>query len=490
MKNALILYPHQLFPVDQLPEVQTVVVVEEPILFGLDQHAPQKFHKQKIILHRASLRRYVEEILWPAGMQVDYVELDVFANSGDVLERVKSFDHVYIFDPVDEVLTQRLLQARRERKDGPPVDFLPNPNFYLKEQEVREYFGNQHKAFAGFYQWQRERFNILIGSDYKPEGGKWMFDVEAHTLPKGQVLPSFAAFGDNKHVHEAVKWADEHFPDHPGGTDFIWPTSHSEAAIWLKDFVDNRLDNFAKYQDAMDSDAPWLFHSALSASINTGLLSPQQVVEAALARHAAKPVDIKNLENFVRQILGWREFVRGQYLTHGSTMRAHNEFKNLRRMTPAWFEGSLGIPPFDNIVHKLHKHAYAHQAERVTIAAGLMLIAEIHPEDIQRWFNELLIDSYEWVLLPNLYSISQFTDPDSKIAIGPSNNLLEMSNYDRGEWSDVWDGLYWRFIEKHKETFKHNSRMRAVVQRLDRLDSDRKRIIGYRADDFLKEFTR
>lgn len=490
MKNALILYPHQLFPIDQLPDVHTIVVVEEPLFFGVDQEHQIKLHKQKLILHRAGMQRYVEEVLWPAKYEVDYIELDVFMKSEDVLDRVKNFDHIYIFDPVDEALTERLLQARRERENGPPVEFLPSPNFYLKEQEVREYLSGHHKSFESFYQWQRERFNILIGEDYKPIGGKWILESKKPSkLEDGQTLPSFAVFGDNKHVHSAVKWANEHFPDNPGSTDFIWPTNHDEATTWLEDFIENRLDYFGLYQDMIDSKAPWLFHSGLSSSLNVGLLSPAEVVEAALRRHEKRPVDLANLEAFIRQVLGWREYTRGLYVMNGATMRTDESLKHQRRLTDAWYDGSLGIPPFDDLVQKLGGHGYAHSIERLLIAGNLMVLAEIHPEDVTRWFSQLFIDSYEWITLPNIYALTQFNDASSAVAINPSNTLLQVSDYERGEWSNVWDGLYWRFIEKHKDQLKHNPRMRSVVQRLERLDPDQRRIIHYRAEDFLNNFT-
>lgn len=490
MKNALILYPHQLFPIDELPDVHTVVVVEEPLFFGVDQENQIKLHKQKLILHRASLRRYVEETLWPAKYEVDYVELDVFMKSGDILDKVKNFDHIYIFDPVDEVLTERLLQARRERESGPPVEFLPSPNFYLKEQEAREYLGGHHKSFESFYQWQRERFNILIGENYKPVGGKWILESKkTGKLEPDQTLPSFAVFGDNKHVHDAVKWVNEHFPDNPGSTDFIWPSNHDEATTWLEDFIENRLDHFGLYEDLIDSKAPWLFHSGLSSSLNIGLLSPTEVVEAALYRHEKRPVDLPNLEAFIRQVLGWREYTRGLYVMDGATMRADETLKHQRRLTAAWYDGSLGIPPFDDLAKKLSSHGYAHSVERLMIAGNLMVLAEIHPEDVRRWFSQLFIDSYEWVMLPNVYALTQFNDASSTVSINPSNAVLQLSDYERGEWSNVWDGLYWRFVEKHQDEFKHNPSMRTVVQRLERLDPDQRRIIHYRAEDFLNNFT-
>jgi deoxyribodipyrimidine photolyase-related protein len=495
MKSALILYPHQLYAVETFPEVQGIFLVEDPLYFGVDQQHPSNLHKQKLILHRASMRRYVEEVLWPAGYDVEYLELDVLMTSADILDRAHKYDQLYVFDPVDEVLAKRLLQARRENPNAPPLEFLSNPNFYLKGSDAHQFFGENHKAlFAEFYQWQRERFDILIGEDYKPLGGRWTFETtKQQRLPEGTPLPSFQAFGSNKFVDEAVDYVEKRFADNPGSTDFIWPTNHTEAAAWLQDFVETRLEHYSQYQDAVDSQAPWLYHSALAASLNIGLLSPQQVVTAALHQHAKQPVPIESLESFIRQTLGWREFIRGLYLSQAMTMRSRNVFKNQRKLTLDWYHGTLGLPPFDNLIRKVQQHAYVHHAERAIIAANLMVLAEIRPDEIQRWFSELFIDAYDWDTVPTLYALTQFVDSGNPIpmaSITPSNYLLEISNYERGDWADVWDGLFWRFVETHRSLLSHHSQTRVIVQRLDRLDADRKRIIGYRAEDFLKQFTR
>ena len=258
MKSALILYPHQLFTPDKLPEVDTVFLVEEPLLFGVDQEFRQKLHKQKLILFRASMRRYAEEVLWPAGRKVEYIELDVFMQTKDLLTKVKKFDRTIMFDPSNEILTTRLLQARREMgEEATAIEFLASPHFYLKEQEVRQYFAERHlHAFDEFYQWQRERFNILI-EDYKPVGGAWMLDAKSATST--EQLPSFAAFGDNKWVQESIQYVRKHFDDNPGSDDCIWPTSHTEAATWLHDFVEHRLDGFATHAEQIDRHAPGYF---------------------------------------------------------------------------------------------------------------------------------------------------------------------------------------------------------------------------------------
>lgn len=494
MKTVLVLYPHQLYPTDALPDVDTVLLIEEPLYFGVDQTYPLRLHKQKLILHRASMRRYVREVLWPAEYTVEYIELDPVLTTDDVMQRVSGYDQAYIFDLVDDVLTQRLLRSRRTQAPDTSLELLQSSNFYLGDKEVRDYIDSKEKhLFADFYQWQRERHNVLLNKHYKPEGGKWSFDHEnRERLPKGHTPPSFAVYGDNEYVKEATAWVEQHFPDNPGSTDFIWPTNHTEATAWLDEFIEQRLEDFGTYEDAIDNEHPWLYHSVLTPALNIGLLSPRQVVDAALERHAKQPVRLASLEGFVRQVLGWREYMRGQYVVNGGWMRNQNTFDHQRRFTDAWYDGTTGIVPFDDVVHKLNQHGYAHHIERLMIAGNLMALCEIHPDEVYGWFSELHIDAYDWVMVPNIYGMSQFADGGSmttKPYISSSNYLLKMSHYQKGEWADVWDGLYWRFIEKHRERLSKNPRMRMIAAQLDRIDSDRRRIISYRAEDFLKKYT-
>ncbi len=493
MKSALILYPHQLFTLEQLPGVDAVLMVEDPLYFGIDRQQPIKLHKQKLILHRASMRRYVEEVLWPAGLEVDYVELDGLLTSEDIFERARKFEQLYIFDPVDDVLTKRLLEARRADNSVSSFEFLPSPNFYLKNQEIQSYFSEKHEhVFEDFYQWQRERFNVLIGEDYKPLGGEWIINQQSVKLETNAQLPSFGVYGNNKFVEEAIEYVEKHFPDNPGDTDFVWPTNHQEALQWLDNFIEHRLEHFSEYQLSIDSKAMWLYHSALSACLNVGLLSPQEVVDRAVHKHGKKPVPLASLESFVRGVLGWREFVRATYLVQGRSMRTGNDLKHQRRLTPEWYQGATGIAPFDDLIHKLRSHAYANQGERQLVATNLMILCEIHPQDIHHFFDQLFIDSYDWVTTPNLYRATSFITRNASVGEVPicaSNKILEISNYVKGDWCDVWDGLYWRFIDAHKDTLKQMPSMRSHVQELEKLDPDHRRIVGYRADDFINNFT-
>ena len=492
-KNVLLIYPHQLYPAEQLPkDVDRVFVIEDPLMFGRDPQYPLYLHKQKLVLHRASMRRYVEEVLWPAGYQVEYIEFHHMNETGDIVNKLVNAEQVEYFDPTDDVLGRRLVEALEGLESKPVVRQIESPNFYLTREEVKSFFAKKDKAnFNNFYQWQRERFNILINQEtYKPLGGKLSFDSESRKrLPKEHSLPTFQVFGSNKFVDEAKQYISKHFPDNPGNLeDFPWPTNHDEAYSWLEEFVENRLDDFGPYQDAMDGDAPWVYHSALSPVMNIGLLSPTEVVDRAIRRNSEREVPIASLEAFVRQVIGWREYTRGLYVDRHVALRTANTFDHQRHLTNEWYLGNTGIQPLDDVIKKILTRGYAHNIERLMIVGNVMFMCEINPQEIYRWFMEMFVDSYDWTIVPNVYSIGE-GGAGVKPNVSSSNYILSMSHYDKDLWCDVWDGLYWGFVEKNRDVFAKNQHTRLMVQQLDKLQDNRKRIISYRAEDFLREKT-
>lgn len=494
IQSALLLYPHQLFATEHLPKVDIVYVIEDPLFFGTDAEYPIAFHKQKLILHRASMRRYVEEQLWANEIDVEYIELADVQHSGEVLSHAQKAGAqlVYMFDVCDWALEQRLQEALANNVASPfELRVLPSPSFMLKKGEVEEFFaGKANHAFAPFYQWQRERFNILIDKKYKPVGGKWSFDADNRKkLPADLQVPGFASFGDNDYVKEATKWVEKRFPNNPGdAASFIWPTNHKEAASWLNDFLQHRLEQFGPYEDAIDGQAMLLYHSGISAPLNCGLLTPVQVVDNTLSHHEKAPIDLPSLEGFIRQIIGWREYIRGLYVTQGTKMRSSNALGKERALSAAWWDGTTGLPPVDDVITKVQKHAYAHHIERLMIMGNSMLLCDIHPDDVYAWFMSMFIDAYDWVMVPNVYGMSQFSDLGSMVTkpyISGSNYILSMSNYQKDDWCDVWDGLFWGFVERHQDLLAKNPRTSMMVKNLKRLNDDRRRIIAYRAKDFL-----
>ena len=494
IQSALLLYPNQLFAPEHLPEVDLIYVVEEPLFFGTDSQYPISLHKQKLVLHRASMRRYVEEVLWQNDLNVEYIELNDIEFTADVLVRAQQAgaEQVFVFDPTDHAIDARLKKALDDGVETPfELRVLPTPSFLLKHTEVRDYFAEKtHHKFADFYQWQRERFNILIDKNYKPVGGKWSYDVENRKpLPKGLAVPGFNGFGDNKYVEEAISWVGKHFGDNPGSLEnFFWPTSHEEAQKWLDEFFVERFENFGAYEDAIDGPGTFLYHSGISTTLNIGLLTPKQVVDAALAYHEKTPLNLPSLEGFIRQVIGWREYVRGLYVTQHVPMRTSNGLNQNRMLSSQWWDGTTGIPPLDDVIAKVNSHAYAHHIERLMIVGNLMLLCEIKPEEVYKWFASLFIDAYDWVMVPNVYGMSQFSDLGSMVTkpyISGSNYILTMSHYDKDIWCDVWDGLYWGFVDRNKELLAKNPRTSMMVKQLSKISADRRRIIGYRAQDFL-----
>lgn len=497
-KSVLILYPNQLFAVEFLPkEVDQIVLVEDPLMFGTDKTYEMFFHKQKLVLHRATMRRYVKEALWPAGYEVEYVEFHELSDSSDIVNHIAHAENVFHFDLVDDVLQRRLQTTVEGLAHKPQINQLESPNFFLTHDEVKTFFKDKKKAqFTPFYQWQRERFNILMNkSTYKPLGGKLSFDTENRKrLPKDHKLPTFQVYGANEYVEEAKQYVQKNFSDNPGSIEnFPWPTNYHEASAWLDQFLAHRLSNFGPYEDAIDGEAPWVYHSALSPIINIGLLSPVEVVHRAVEyfeKHDDVP--LASIEGFVRQILGWREYMRGMYVDRHVQLRSSNSFGHNRRLTNDWYYGTTGIPPVDDVIKKTLDRGYAHHIERLMIMGNIMFLCDFHPDEVYRWFMEMYIDAYDWVMVPNVYGMSQYSDGGSMVTkpyVSSSNYILKMSHYKKDDWCDIWDGLYWRFIEKNKEKLTHNPRMKIVINQLDRMSEDRRRVIGYRAEDFLNNKT-
>ena len=500
MGTALILYPNQLFDVELLPKAQRVYMVEEPLLFGTDSQFPLKYHKQKLVLHRASMRRYAEEVLWPNGFEVEYIECtaDVVTDTAIVKAAFDGASEIVVFDPCDHVLSARIKLAAGALEVHVPIRWLENPNFYLRSTDVVEYFaGSEQHSFEEFYQWQRERFDVLIDKDYHPYGGKWTMDTKTkHKLPVDVQLPGMASYGNNPHVVEAVQYVESKFSSNPGRLDtFMWPTNRQESLAWMQEFFRGRLSGYSELQDTIDARGVWLYHSALSPMMNCGFLSSREVVEAALeyGASAKTPPSLESLEGFIRQILGFREYNRGIYMAHGIDLQTKNALGNHRSLTSAWYDANTGIPPLDDVLNKANNFGYAHQSERLSVVGNMMLLSEIDPAQAYAWFMTHFLDSYAWACMPNVYGMSQFADGGlyhGKPNLVASNYVLSLSSYTKDRWCDVWDGLYWKFVDTHRIMLKKQLRMGpALVVRYDQMDPARKRIIGYRAQDFLDTCT-
>ena len=222
--------------------------------------------------------------------------------------------------------------------------------------------------------------------------------------------------------------------------------------------------------------------------INVGLLSPKYIINETINFYKINKIPINSCEGFIRQIIGWREFIRGIYTVKGSYERTKNYWGFKRKIPSSFYNGKTGIDPVDDSINKVINSAYTHHIERLMILGNFMLLCEFDPDEVYKWFMELFIDSYDWVMVPNVYGMSQFADGglmSTKPYISGSSYILKMSNYKKGDWCVIWDSLFWNFIKNQKEFFIRNPRMRMLVNSYDKMDTNKKNNLNITAKSFL-----
>lgn len=465
---AALVYPHQLW--ENNPAVigsRIVVLVEDPLFFS-----QYNFHAQKLILHRASMTEF-SAYCHRLGKQVHRIEAHQLVDTCEIGTSLKNLNisRALGIDPTDVWLKDRVDQGCRAANVA--IEWLEDPAFLTPAKVMQSWTENrQHFHFTEFYREQRKRLGVLLDSQGKPLGGKWTFDTENRKrLPRDIAVPAISRPIIKASVVEAQQYVAKNFPNALGqGQAFNYAVTHEDARFWLNEFVASRLAAFGDYEDAISASEVYLFHSLLTPMLNIGLLTPQQVVDAVLAHRDEVPLN--SLEGFIRQVIGWREFVRLVYVHAGIRQRTRNFWGLSQKLPASFYSGTTGIAPFDASVERTLKHAYCHHIERLMILGNFMLLCDIAPDVVYQWFMEMFIDSYDWVMVPNVYGMSQHADGGlmtTKPYISGSSYILKMSDYPKGPWTAIWDGLYWRFIHRQREFFRQNPRMRVMVGQLDRM---------------------
>ncbi|MEC5192612.1 MULTISPECIES: cryptochrome/photolyase family protein [unclassified Arthrobacter] len=489
--------PHQLFDQHLEAAGDTVfVLIEHDLLFR--QYA---FHSHKLVLHRASIARFARR-LGEHGYEVEVLRSAAGNSSHDQLAefvRKRGPAQVTWYDVVDDWLEQDLFAALAgggyQMRRG---DVLETPNFLTDREQIDNWFSHNDSRMQDFYVWQRRRLNILI-DDGEPLGGKWSFDTENRKkLPRGhtpRVVGRFARHpvlrregtfdiealmrdpdGDRDEVPDevdlAIAWVSAEFPDAPGDPHlFAWPTSGDEARQHLQEFVRERLHEFGPYEDAISTAHPFIAHSLLTAALNIGLLDPREVLRTVL-NGADHNTPLASVEGFVRQVIGWREYMRATYRTDGRQMRTSNRLDHQNALGEGWWDATTGLAPVDMVISRVLATGYAHHIERLMVLGNAMSLLRIHPDRVYEWFMELFIDAYDWVMVPNVYAMSQFAAGEkitTKPYVSGSNYLRKMSDVPTGQWMPSWDGLYWTFIEDHRAVLAANPRMRMVISQLENM---------------------
>lgn len=488
MSACTLILPYQLFdPHPAISRDRKIVLIEDGLTFG-DPHVGIKFHRQKIVLLRAAMQTFASK-LQSRGYDVEFREFEPDSTIADHLTALQKsgFNEFHLCEPTDFLMEKRL------RKTGLDFRFRETPMFLTPKEVLDEHFNGKRRPFmAKFYEQQRKRMGVLVDGD-QPTGGRWSFDDENRKpMPKkGLEVPSDPSANRTEAVSEAIDYVGTHFSDYHGNLEnYAYPVSHDSAMRWFEKFLEERFDQFGPYEDAVSHRERVLFHSLLTPMLNIGLLTPQQVLDRALEYAEEHDVPINSLEGFVRQIIGWREFMRGAYDHLGVECRTKNFWGFEDRPIPtAFYEASTGIDPIDNVIKRALDHGYTHHIERLMILGNFMLLCGFHPDRVCDWFMELFIDAYDWVMVPNVYGMSQFADGGlftTKPYISGSNYVRKMSDYAKGDWCGTWDGLFWSFIHQHEDFFKSQHRLGMMVRQLEKMEGEKLRTHLKNAEQFLE----
>jgi deoxyribodipyrimidine photolyase-related protein len=477
MDTAILIFPHQLFEKHPaLVKKGKVFLIEEWLFFN-----QYYFHKQKLILHRASMK-YYESILLNKGFDVTYIEAgDKRSDIRNLIDflSTKKVKTIAYAEVVDDWLEKRIQQA--SKKNSIERDVLRTPNFLNNMDGVADYFATKKKYFqTDFYIWQRKSRNLLLEAGGNPIGGKWTFDSDnRERFPKNEKAPKIHFPKVNDFVQEAIAYIEKNWPKNYGlSTQFQYPVTHQDSEKWLKDFLTQRLEKFGIYEDALVATEKILYHSVLTPMLNIGLLSPQQIIDATLDHAASYEIPLNSLEGFIRQILGWREFIRIVYEREGRTQRTKNYWGFTRKIPASFWKGETGIAPIDITINKTLETGYNHHIERLMVLGNFMLLCEFDPNEVHRWFMEMYVDAYDWVMVPNVYGMTQFADGGlmtTKPYISGSNYLMKMGDFAKGDWQPIWDGLFWRFMHVHRSFFLQNPRLGMLVNTFDKMSEEKRK---------------
>lgn len=466
-------------------------------------------HSHKIVLVLSAMRHFAES-LRGRGVAVDYVRLDAPGNTqslrGEVIRAAAEHrvDQVVVTEPGEF----RVLADMRSWPEGlgVPVEIRGDDRFLCSIGQFRDWAaGRKSLRLEFFYRDMRRGHGILLDADDGPEGGQWNYDAENRKkLPAWVVPPATPRFAPDAITREVMALVAARFPANMGDVaGFALPVTRADARAMLGDFIARRLPDFGDWQDAMKAGAPHLFHSLVSTSLNLGLLGPLEVCQAAEAAYRAGSAPLNAVEGFIRQVLGWREYIRGIYWLKMPEYRRLNALGAHRALPAFYWTGRTRMRCMQEAVGATIAHAYAHHIQRLMITGNFALLAGIDPDAVDEWYLAVYADAYEWVEMPNTRGMALFADGGivgSKPYAASGAYINKMSDYCAGCAYDVKDAtgeracpfnaLYWDFIARHAERFAGNNRMAMPLMGLKKMPPAKVAALRARAAGFLERMDR
>jgi deoxyribodipyrimidine photolyase-related protein len=481
--SVFIIFPNQLF--EDLSIIKSfnpkyVFLIEEPIFFYDKTYKPFKPHQIKIAYLRASMKAYYDLHLknnFPRKTKyIDYKDLLQDNFNYDFI-KTKNIEEIVFYDPLDVDLTSKL---NKHFNNKVKLNVVHNPDLLLSQDVLNEYFNDKLKTpkHATFYEFVKMKLDVLKG----------IKNLDAmNRSPPPKEAPHIYQFSNskntNKYYTEAIAYTKSNFNHHFGDCELLktYPITSLDAKKSFDNFLINSLENFGKYEDAVMTEDPFMYHSVISSLLNIGILSPTYVLNKTLDYYHkykdVKNIPLSSLEGFIRQVIGWRFFMQSLYMYRHDELVMSNipqnklTFKNFHD----WYEGNTGIKPIDEEIKKIKKYGYAHHIVRLMMLMNFFILCNVHPHEIYRWFMEVVsIDAYSWVMISNIYAMGYFYPKImSKPYISSSNYIVKMTNYKKdGHWNVIWDALYHKFLRDkpstytffYKRTYKNNENSHTIAQ--------------------------
>ena len=471
------------------------------VLFIESESRSRRHHYQakKLVLLFSAMRHFSEK-LRSKGYQVDY---RISSSTSKAIQ-----EHIEIFAP-ETILTMaaseyagRQYQQTLQEEFKVPVRILPNTQFLVGSYNpIPEAEPGKHYVQETFYRKMRKHFDLMMEPDGKPSGGNWNYDKEnRRRLPRDVHPVPPVSFETDEITRKVMEEVDQKFRAVGSVEGFDLAVTHADAQLAAADFFDHRLADFGAYEDAMSSQFQTIYHSRLSPYLNLGLLKPLDLAMEAQKRYELGTAPINSAEGFVRQVVGWREFMYWQYWRLMPEIEALNFFLASRPLPDFFWDGKTDLSCLKHVITRGIQYGYAHHIERLMIVSNFCLSAGIAPEEVNAWFLSLFIDAYEWVMLPNVYGMGLFADGgqiSTKPYIASANYINKMSDFCRScqfnnktrtdENSCPFNYLYWNFILENEEQLRKNPRMGRSLLGLRHLDEEERKKIRVRADWFLNQ---
>jgi len=459
-------------------------------------------HQAKIALFLSAMRHFAQSL-----RDLDYPITYIQNTSLSIVEALKkkiqkdNIAHLICLEPGEWRLKQEIEGLAKELQLQ--LDMRDDDHFYCSHQEFLDWAsGKKELRLEYFYRLMRKTHQILVDADGNPEGGQWNFDQDNRKpYPKKGpgIIDDPVLFEPDAVTQEVIAYVSQTYAKHPGSLEaFRWPVTRDQALEALHYFVEYRLRNFGVYQDAMWTDTPYGWHSMLSSSLNLKLLNPREVIAAVIDAWKKYSLDLSTVEGFIRQILGWREFVRGMYYLDMPKMAQDNYYEHQKALPKWYWSGQTNMACMKDAIGQTMKYGYAHHIQRLMVTGNFALLAEILPSAVCDWYLAVYVDAIEWVELPNTAGMALFANGGrftSKPYIASGAYIKRMSNYCDsckykpdvrfGETACPVTTLYWNFLIKHRAQFDASPRTRLMTANLKRISDDDQKLIVQHAQHVL-----